>query len=171
MNIREALLREHSKKQTNKLAVYIGKNKSKFADLMKCMLHKDTLLHQRAGWVFSVCTTRFPELVSPWFRKIIDALEEPYHDAVKRNITRTLQTVEIPLALQGKLTHNLFELLQSTDQPVAVKCFSMTVLLQLTRQHPDLKNELITIITMQLPFASAGFKSRGCKVLHELKQF
>jgi hypothetical protein len=45
----------------------------------------------------------------------------------------------------------------------------MTVLANLAKKLPELKNELVPLIEDQMPFGSAGFISRGRKVLKELK--
>lgn len=170
MNIREALLHEHSKKQTNKIATFIGKDKDKFMVLIKCLFDKNTVIHQRAAWVLSVCNDQYPYLIKPYLRRTISALELPYHPAVKRNILRILQNQEIPLSLQGNLTNILFKILQSSEEPVAVKCFGMTVLFNMCNMYPGLKPELQAIITGQLPFSTSGYKSRASKILHELAQ-
>lgn len=44
----------------------------------------------------------------------------------------------------------------------------MTILHNLSKEHPDLKNELRVAIEEQMPYASAGFKSRGNKILKAL---
>jgi hypothetical protein len=46
----------------------------------------------------------------------------------------------------------------------------MTVLSNLAKENTELKNEIIPLIEDQLPFASAGFRSRGTRVLNELKR-
>jgi hypothetical protein len=57
----------------------------------------------------------------------------------------------------------------NTKQPIAVRVFSMTVLCNLAGKLPELKNELIPLIEDQMPYGSAGFISRGRKVLKDLK--
>ncbi|GHN02752.1 hypothetical protein WSM22_42410 [Cytophagales bacterium WSM2-2] len=54
-------------------------------------------------------------------------------------------------------------------EPVAVRVFSMTVLGNLAVKVPELRNELIPLIEDQMPYVSAGFVSRGRKVLKQLK--
>lgn len=53
---------------------------------------------------------------------------------------------------------------------IAVRVFAMTVLANLAKQLPELKNELIPLIEDQLPYGSAAFISRGRKLLKELKK-
>ena len=89
------------------------------------------------------------------------------HVAVKRNIMRLLQDIEIPQQLYGTLTDKCFTLLDPKET-IAVRVFSMTVLANIAKQEPDLKKELSIVIEDQLPYASAGFLSRAKQVLKEL---
>jgi hypothetical protein len=46
----------------------------------------------------------------------------------------------------------------------------MTVLLNIVKYVPELKEELKIIIEDQMPYASAGFQSRGKKTLKALEK-
>jgi hypothetical protein len=67
------------------------------------------------------------------------------------------------------LANICFGYLSDPKEPIAVRVFSMTVLANMAKENPELKNEIIPIIEDQLPFGSAGFRSRGTKVLKILK--
>ena len=45
----------------------------------------------------------------------------------------------------------------------------MSVLLKIVRRYPELKQELKQLIEDQMPFGSAGFVSRGKRVLKALE--
>lgn len=82
---------------------------------------------------------------------------------------RLLQYISIPLSLQGKTINLCFDFLNNPKEPIAVRVFAMTVLGNLAKENADLKNEIIMVIEDQLPYGSAGFLSRGKKVLKQLK--
>jgi hypothetical protein len=168
MNLREELLKDHSKERIMKIVRYVGNDKERFADLMKLFLGNIEKVSERAAWGVSYCAEAYPELVFPYLEKMLDNLNRPVHDAVKRNTIRTFQDIDIPEELQGKAADICFYLLCDKDETIGTKVFSMTVLHNLCKQHPDLKNELRTAIEEQMPYASAGFKSRGKKILKEL---
>lgn len=171
MNISEALFKEHSKKQTDKIVRFIGHNRNNFSILLHSLFSPDIILHQRAAWVFSRCIEKYPDLISPYFGKLIGLLGKPYHSAVKRNILRSFQFIEIPVRYEGKLANLLFAAITSPAEPIAVKCFAMTVLSDICKKHPGLKNEFIAVIESQLPYATPGIKSRSCKIMKELARF
>ena len=47
MNIKTALLKEHSKKQCAAIVKYVGKNPERFAGLMKCFFEGEYRVTQR----------------------------------------------------------------------------------------------------------------------------
>ena len=171
MNIRSEILKEHSKPQALKIAKWIGKDASRFKELMDLFLFDEYRVVQRSAWIVSSCAENHPELIKPWMKKmLLKTQEKNVHDAVKRNVMRILQFVEIPKSLQGLAADIAFQFLANKNEAVAIRVFSMTVLLNLTHKEPDLKQELRLLIEENIPYEKAAFKSRGRNVLKSLSK-
>lgn len=168
MNLREELLKNHSKEVVVRIVRYVGKDKDRFAELMNLFLANTEVISQRAAWAVSYCVETHPGLVIPYLERMLDNLDQPVHDSVKRNTIRTLQNIDIPKRFQGRVADICFHYLCNKDETIGTKVFSMTVLYNLSKEHPDLKNELRMAIEEQMPYASAGFKSRWRKILRAL---
>lgn len=161
MNIRDALLEVHSKAQAEKICEYIGDDRERFAELMKHMLGPVYRLSQRAAWPVSYCIERHPELITPYWGKLAGQLErEDAHVAVRRNVARLLQFVDIPKRFQSRIFDACYELLGDISQPVAVRCFSMTVAAEIAKDKPELMNELKLLVLEHSDAGSAGLRSR-----------
>ncbi len=170
MNLAEEILEMRSKKQKDKVAHYIGNDPKKFAQLVDIFLPGPYHVTQRAAWPVSYCIQKHPDLLPPHLKKMLTFAGKPgTPDAVKRNTMRLLQFVRVPKIHQGATADLCFKFLNNTTEPIAVRVFAMTVLANLAKEIPELKNELILIIEGQVPYASAGFLSRSGKVLKELK--
>jgi hypothetical protein len=170
-NLLEVILKEHSKKQCDKVVAYIGNSSSRFSELVTLFLEGPYRVTQRSAWPLSCCVERNPTLIKPHLKMILNYSMKPgVHDAVKRNVVRLLQFIEIPKRLQGLTADICFRFFHNKREPIAVRVFSMTVLSNLAKKLPELKNELIPLIEDQLPYGSAGFISRGRKVLRDLKK-
>ena len=168
MNIREALLQEHSKKQTQVIANYIGSDKIRFKELMGLFLKDTRIITQRAGWVISECCDKYPYLIQPHLEPfILNLQKEGIHDAVKRNTVRILDNQIIPENLCGPLADSCFRFLEG-NEPIAIKAFSMTIIANMLNRYPELANELKVILEDQLPYASPGFRGRAMKVLKQI---
>lgn len=169
MNVKNELLKEHSKTQANKIADFIGKDPKRFQQLIELMLDTEYRVSQRAAMALSHCVDRHPTLLTPHLERLIKNLRNEVHIAVTRNTVRLLQEVDIPERLLGETADICFKLMESNDSPIAVKVFSMTVLANICEKEPDLKNELALIIEDQMPYGSAGFRNRGAKILKKIK--
>lgn len=170
MDIRAALLKEHSREQAEKIAKWIGKKPDRFAMFIDLFLHDEYKVVQRAAWVLSVVAEKHYELAEPWLSQMIAKMQEPgVHVAVKRNVVRILQFLEIPEELHGDVMNVCFDMLADPKETIAVRAFSMTVLANLAKHYPDIKHELIAMIESQLESgASAGFTNRGLKTIAAL---
>lgn len=171
MNLRDLLLQEHSKKQTLKIAKIIGNNSSLFAEAMNLFFANEYQVTQRCAAVINACFENYPQLLQPYLKPLIKNLEKKgLHDAVKRNTVRMLQFIDIPKNLQGLAFENCMKLLLSAEEAIAIKVFSMTVLVNICKTEPDLKNEIKLAIETQLPYASKGYISRSKVLLTQLKK-
>ncbi|MFT3746396.1 MAG: hypothetical protein QM785_19150 [Pyrinomonadaceae bacterium] len=166
MNIREALLEVHSKAQAEKICDYVGDDPDRFAELMKHMMGPVYRLSQRAAWPVSYCIERHPQLIAPYWGKLAEQLErEDAHVAVRRNVARLLQFVDIPKRYEGRIFDACFELFADVTQPVAVRCFSLSVAAKLAKDKPELLEELRLVAAQHPETATAGMRARFKNVL------
>lgn len=166
MNIRAALLEVHSKAQAEKICNYVGDNPEKFAELMTFMFGSVYRLSQRAAWPVSYCIQRHPELITPYWTKLARQLErEDAHVAVRRNVARLLQFVEIPKRYAGRIFDACYALVADPAQPVAVRCFSMSVAAKIAKDSPDLLGELRTVVGHHPQSMTSALRIRASRVL------
>ncbi|HEX6890773.1 MAG TPA: hypothetical protein VF141_08770 [Chryseolinea sp.] len=171
MDFRVSLQKEHSKKQTIKIADYVGFNKARFKQLVEVYLAGPYRITQRAAWPLSLCVERHPELILPHLGRILKHLSRPgVHDAVKRNTVRLLQFIKIPPRYLGAVADLCFRYLSDRKEAIAVRVFSMTVLSNMVSIEPGLREELKLLIEDELPYASAAFRSRGLRTLDGLRK-
>ncbi|MEI9921562.1 MAG: hypothetical protein WDO14_22645 [Bacteroidota bacterium] len=171
MNLVAELGKKHSLATKNKIIRYVGTNTKRFDDLVKIFLGDTYRLTQWAGWPLSDIVKKHPELIRPYLKPVLKTIDRPgMHVAVKRNVMRLLQFIDIPPNVRGLAFDKAFKLFTDTSEPVAVRVFSMTVMTDIALKEPGLKNEVIVAIEEQLPFGSAGYKSRAAKLLKALRK-
>lgn len=171
MDLKAAILKEHSKPQAILIQQYIGSNQELFDELMTHFFSNQYRVTQRAAWIMSHCVEKYPFLIQPHLEKMVYNLgDKKIHVAVKRNTVRMLQEVEVPEDLMGTLADYCFKFLLDPKEAVAVRVFSMTILYNICKKEPDLANELKVVIEEFLPHGTAGFKSRGKRILKGLNK-
>jgi len=169
VNIREALLQEHSKAQCNRIVAYISGNQRRFDELVKIFLTSEYRVVQRAAWPLSNATANHPELIQKHLATIINYLKSPgIHNAVKRNVMRLLEKTDIPLSLQGTVMDTCFNYIADPKEAVAVKAFSLGVLGKMMNMYPEIIPELKLLIEDRLPHETAAFASRAKKLLKKI---
>ena len=166
MKIHEVLLAGQSKKNCDKIVKSIGNDPKKFAELMKNFFTGEYRITQRAAWPMSECVKKYPELITPYYAKLISNLSKKnLHDAIPRNTVRLLQNVDIPKKFQGRIMDICFRYVQSNETAIAIRVFSMTILENLSKIYPEIFPELKLIIEERWPHETAAFHSRARKIL------
>lgn len=167
-NLREEILKEHSKAQCTKIVAWVGVSQQRFDKLFQLFLHDEYRVVQRAAWPVSYCVIAYPDFIQPHWSSLIKNLSKPgLYNAVKRNSIRLLQDIDIPQKYQGQIMDICFNYLQSPTEAVAVKAFSLTVLGNFAKQYPDIISEIKLIIEEQLPHQTAAFKVRAKQLLKD----
>lgn len=171
MNIREELLKEqiHFKKHAIAITEFAASSDKNFKDLIDCFLSKDIRVAQRAAWSVSWAAEKYPEMVQPYIGVLVDQLKrKDVHNAVIRNSLRILEDVIIPEKFHGEVMDACFQFLQNRETAIAIKAFALTVLFNLSKIYPDIKNELRIIIEENMEYETAAYRSRGKKILTQL---
>ena len=166
MNLRETILAEHSKATCDRIVSWVGSSQRNFDELFNLFLNSEYRVNQRAAWPLSYCVIAHPSFISKHFAKLINNLQRPrLHDSVKRNSVRLLQHIDIPKKFHGKVMDICFGYVSSADEPVAIKAFSLSILQNLSKQYPEIKNEIRLIIEERWQHETAAFHSRARKFL------
>ncbi len=169
MKLRETILAEHSKATCNKLVKWVGDDQQRFDELFFLFLNDEYRVVQRAAWPVSYAVIAHPRLIQKHFGKLLKTLRQPrLHDSVKRNSIRLLQHLAIPKRYHAVVMNICFDTINSPDEAVAIKAFSLTVLYNLSRQYPEIKQELKTIIEDRWDYETAAFRSRAKKIFKDL---
>lgn len=166
MDIRRELLEANSQVQSTKVADYVGDDPNRFAELMKLMVGPVYRVSQRAAWPVNCCIERYPELAKPHFNTLIKQLErQDAHVAVRRNVARLLQFIDIPKRYEGRIFDACYNLVDDPHQTVAVRVFAMTVAAKIARNEPELLNEIRLVVTKYPSLMTPGVRCRARRLL------
>jgi hypothetical protein len=168
MDIRTAALQEHSKENMEAIAKWVGNDKKRMQHFMDVFLHDEYRVVQRLSHALYTINDMHPELVQLHIDTLVRYMQQPQQQvAVKRSIVRALQTLHIAEHLHGDVMNTCFDLLADVKETVAVRVYSMTVLDNLTKHYPEIRQELNVILKEQLEQGcSAAFRSRAQKILN-----
>lgn len=169
MDLRSTILKEHSKANCEQIVNWIGNDQKKFDQLFDLFLRDEDRVVQRAAWPLSYAVQAHPRFIQKHFKKLINNIKQPgRHDAVKRNTVRLLQDIAIPEDFHGDILNICFDYISDPEEKAAVKAFSLTILENLSKIYPEIKQELKTIIEDRWDYETAAFRSRAKKILKHL---
>lgn len=149
---------------------YVCSHKERFDELMTCFFSGEFRLSHRATLIILKTAKLKPQWVEEQIGRMAATLDRNRPEWFRRNLLRILQNYQIPETHWGLVADECFLYLNSADQPIAIKVFSMTVILNLTKEVPELARELRISIEEQYPLGSAGFQARARKVLAQLQK-
>ncbi len=171
MNLREEILKEHTKQHALKIAHYACSSNKNFRELMNCFLDNEYRVAQRAAWSVSWAAEKKPEMIRPYIKDLVAQLpRKDIHNAVIRNSVRVLEKIEIPEEFHGDVLNACFAFIEEPSTPGAIKAFSLTTLHNLSKKYPEIKQELKLIIEERWDNETPAFQSRGRKILKDLQE-
>ena len=172
MNLRNAILEEHSKAQTKMITDWIGHDDTRIKELMHLFMNDEYRVVQRAAWMVSEVAKAHPESFAQYLPLLVQKLEDKAsHIAVRRNIFRIFVAVQLPESIHGSVMHHCFEALENPNEALAVRAFSVSILTKLMKQYPEIINEFKLLLEDYLQYESApSFKSVANKALRQMKK-
>ena len=161
MILKHALLLEHSKVNSVRIARQVCKSEVLFKELMTIYFSNKEILSQRAAWIVSIIASLKPSMLQPYIPKICRfIIRTDLHDALIRNGAKAFELVEISDKHLGIVADTCFKILGDPNQKVAPKCYCLSVLTKICIRIPELSNELQMLIETQLPYSTAAFNAR-----------
>lgn len=171
MIVREQLLVANSRANADTVLSMVANDPECLVQLMVCFLSNEVRVAQRAAQVVGDQGRRDPESLKPWLKDLVDAIEHPVHQAIRRNGVRVFSewTMALPKQLEGRLIQLCGEFIADREIDTAIAAFSMTFIANRADRYSQEANQLRRTLEDRLPDASSGFVSRARKVLKQLE--
>ena len=140
---------EGGQSKTKKLRVikYIGSDKKRFKKLVEVFLNGDARSSQCASWPMGDIGIVHPDLITPYFEKFIEKLnEDSQHPAIYRNLLRILMNMDIPKKHHGVLVDFSFKFITDLKYPHGIRSFAIRLAINICKKYPEIARELIMIL-------------------------
>lgn len=172
MSSLETQLIESSRVLTDIIVSNIGSNQEQFDELMELMYLDKYPISMRAAWAAYLVSEKAPQLVSPHLEKLINALPTAKVDGLKRSALKMLCNAAYDLSEEsiGKLADIAFTFAEDANQAIAIRAFSIDIIMKVVKVYPDITNELIAILESIMPDGSKGLKNKCGKLLIKLRE-
>lgn len=148
----------------------IGNNQLAFAELLDFTMLQKKQFAMRSSRVVALLAEKYPDLIKPYFDKIIFSLENLKDNSVKRNFVWILRIYSWhdDENLLGKLIDTCFKFLISEKEEIAVRAHSLAILHNIAKKEKDIIPELLSTIEFVSTNASSGLANCCRKVYKSL---
>lgn len=167
----EELLSEANREVIEILVTETGKNSHRFEELVILMEEERSPVSWRASWVAYHAYAKFPWLAKPYLQRFLKLLLITKIDGTKRSLLKILYDFSNDLSEDefGQLADLAFTWAEDPKQAIAVKAFSIDILLKVIDVYPEAKPEVIGILESIIPDGSRGLKNKCLKTLKQIK--
>lgn len=171
MNIRQQLLKRNSRANADIVIAHVASTPEAIIELMACFLSDEVKVAQRASQVVGDMGRRQPELLEPWWDEMLQAAQQPVHDAIRRNVARYFSELEmtLPTKLEKSLVTLFTDWTCEPTTPVAIQVFAMQFVADRGGRFSNEAERVKAAILSRFDTASAGFRSRGKQILKLLE--
>lgn len=125
---------------------------------------------QYSSWLMAHIADSVFEKIYPFHHKIIDVFLEIEDPSAKRNLANVLLKFPKTTYKEGLLLDALFQLLQNPDTKVALKAYTMYLLIDFIKAFPELKSEFIAVINEGIEKESAAYSGAAKKTLKKISK-
>ncbi len=161
---------EHSRAQAEMIADIIVQKPVLLDELLKIVFADNEPISRRAAWPLRFIHEKEKRLLDNYFPIIVIKLPEIKCVATQRNLLYILAYSHIPEFYYGRLLEFTSKVLLNTSSSVASIIYSIDIFFNLSKNEPDLLNELKLMLELLLPNATAGVKSKSMKILKKIEK-
>ncbi|MFD1550999.1 hypothetical protein DNU06_04640 [Putridiphycobacter roseus] len=171
MDLETLILSKNSKEVWNQVATIAIESPNRITEIIDFFESDNIFLVQRSTQIMSKIHDKRPDLLAPYFMRLINGLAKAQKDAYKRNVLRIFQSAQIPEAGTTLLFDKALTYIQNKEEAIAIQAFSFTVLRKICETYPELASEVKDNIELiLLENKSAGIQNRGRKEVNRLKK-
>lgn len=153
--------------RSNEVVTILRRQPMLFSDLIEGLRHPDELVRMRAADVVEKLTVKNPEWLRPFRVQLIKLAAGAEQPELRWHLAQVLPRLELSRR-DCMIVAAVFRC-YLRDRSRIVKTFAMQGLADLTKQDPSLMNSIRPILTSLTRTGSAAMKSRGRKLLAQLR--
>lgn len=147
MDLANFIIGVKNKKDSMLVVDWVGHDSNRFDELMRLVFNGNDKQRQKAAWIITHVTDRYPDLSRPYLDNMLNVIEiEGEHQGVYRSLIRVFTKCHLPEELHERIIDIMFAVAASDHRSVAERAFAMQVCSIMVRRYNDLANELELIV-------------------------
>ena len=150
----------------------IGNDTVRFKEMMNLALLDRYPLSMRAARVVALTAEGHPDFLIPFIPQLISRLQHLTTEGVRRSFLKTLSEHSYPFSEEqlGILADLAFTWLSDPKEAIAIRYYSIEILLIVAKLYPEIRIELKSILEELLEDQSSGLRAKSIKVINYLRK-
>ncbi len=169
-NTLESILVDSSRTVADMANAAIAADPGLFEEAWELMMRDEYPLSMRAARVVDECAEKDPALMEPFLDETIRMLTKFRIVGIKRGMLRFLSRTKIHLspALRSCLIDTCFGWMNSAEEAIAIRYYSMEILFRISRKEPGIRNELLAALQEGLEKEIYGYPKKPLQYVKTL---
>ena len=161
----------NTKENIAKIITYADKDTEKLKELMTYFLGDNARISQVTSWAVGHIGESQPMLFKPYHSQLLARFKNRQnHNAIRRNIARIYQFIEIPQHIESELFDLCLQAILSPYEAIAIRAFCMTIGERIATKYQELIPELTIAIESTYDTGTSGIRNRAMHTLQRLKK-
>ncbi|MEM6342852.1 MAG: hypothetical protein AAF927_03195 [Bacteroidota bacterium] len=152
------------------IAEWVGKDAERFAEVWRLVNCGEEPTAPYASWLMDFCLQLYPDHLLSYRKGAYELLQQPLHNMIHRNLVKHLYRVEIDEEIEGDLYDLAINKISNPQVEVAIRVHCMDIAWKIAEPYVELREELRLVIEGHIADGSAGFKSRGKRILKRIEK-
>jgi hypothetical protein len=149
MNLNEELLIFHQSRDLKSLTKSLIDEPVKIEKLVNVISNLEEYpFKEMSSWILTHLAKSNPELVQPFYEKLVDILFKTDNQTVLRNCTNILYHLNPTDYKEGELIDQLIQFIQNNNNKVALQVYSIYFITHFVKKYPELFEEVRSIIEL-----------------------
>lgn len=155
--------------KADEVVIDVLKNPSLFKDVFEGMLNENPLIRMRSADVTEKVSKKHPEYLQPFKHRLINEVSNEKQKEVRWHVAQMFSYIEISKKERDQIMDILLTY-TSDEKSKIVKTFSMQTLANFAKRDTSIKPRILEFIEEIMKKGSPAVKSRGKKLIKELKK-
>lgn len=168
----ETLRNTISKSRIYSIAQDVSNDEIAFTKLINLIGNKEYRVSYNASWTASHAVEINPNIISEKHHKaLLETIQNISIGGIRRNIIKIWQHIDIPESQVSDIVDLALKCLSDPKEDIAVRAYAITILQNCLRYIPEIKEEVMFILEIQMPHFGPACMARARRFIKRARKY
>jgi hypothetical protein len=153
---------------SNRVAALILQQSDRFAELIECLWHADSVVRMRAADAAEKVSAKRPELLAPFTTELLALAEQTSQAELRWHLAQMIPRLRLGVQERERAAAAMTSFL--TDRSSIVRTFAVQALAELAGGIPEMEADIIDLLERTCRTGTPAMKARSRKLLAQFRK-